>query len=579
MSDITIYKAKKIITMNPSNPEATHVAVRDGRILGAGTLDEVKGWGKYEIDDTFKHHVLVPGMIEAHAHVAEGASANIPYVGYFDRPLVNGVAKGIKSYDELIATLRKMDKEISDPKQLLLVQGFDPIYFPGERLTCQQLDAVSTTRPIYIIHASLHLATVNTAALKAGNITRDTQTAGVGRYENGEPNGELQEAPAMSLIPEAIQMVMKSASGEQTLWNFGILSRNAGVTTVTDLAGSILTQPKSLSTWQSVVNDPKFPARVAIYNIPAAPGSTADWGAMAARMKALQADESSDKLRFPGIKLVIDGSIQGWTAVMNEPGYYTGEDHGMLLTVPEQFKDWMRPFHEAGINMHVHCNGDKTIDVFLDAVEDVLKKCAWLDHRHTCQHAQLVTSAQFRRMAKMGICANIFSNHIWYWGDQHYEQTVGPERANRMEACATARREGVHFSLHSDASVTPVGQLHTMWCAVNRVTPKGRVLGEHERINAYDALYAVTVDAAYQMHMDHEIGSIETGKWADFTVLEESPLDVRPMKIKDIGVWGTVVGGVKHEATRVSAPAAAKPVRVSGNGKKTAKAAKKAAVK
>ena len=142
----------------------------------------------------------------------------------------------------------------------------------------------------------------------------------------------------------------------------------------------------------------------------------------------------------------------------------------------------------------------------------------------------------------------IRDSHIWYWGDQHYELTVGPERANRMEPCATAKRVGVPFSLHSDANVTPLGPLHLMWCAVNRTTPSGRVLGEQEKITAYDALWAVTQDAAYQMHLDGELGSIECGKYADFAVLDASPLDVAPMAIKDIAVWGTVVGGVAYEA-------------------------------
>jgi predicted amidohydrolase YtcJ len=139
----------------------------------------------------------------------------------------------------------------------------------------------------------------------------------------------------------------------------------------------------------------------------------------------------------------------------------------------------------------------------------------------------------------MTMCANLFVNHMWYSADQHYEFTVGPERA---------KREGVPYSFHSDANITPLGHMHTMWCAVNRLTPKGRVLGETERISAYDALYAATVGAAYQLHMDHEIGTIECGKFADFAVLDESPLDVDPMKIKDIPVWGTVVGGVKYQA-------------------------------
>ena len=148
------------------------------------------------------------------------------------------------------------------------------------------------------------------------------------------------------------------------------------------------------------------------------------------------------------------------------------------------------------------------------------------------------------------MCANIFSNHIWYWGDQHHDITVGAERARRMEACRTAEESGVSYSIHSDAAVTPLGHLHTMWCAVNRVTPSGRVLGEHERISAESALRAVTTNAAYQLHADAEFGTIECGKAADFTVLEDNPLTVDPMAIKDIGVWGTVVGGQANEAVR-----------------------------
>ena len=148
------------------------------------------------------------------------------------------------------------------------------------------------------------------------------------------------------------------------------------------------------------------------------------------------------------------------------------------------------------------------------------------------------------------MCANIFTNHIWYWGDQHRDLTIGPERARRMEPCATAEREGVSFSIHSDANVTPLGHLHPMGCAVNRVTASGRVLGEYERISAESALRAVTLGAAYQLHADDEFGTLECGKAADFTVLEENPLTVDPMTIRDIGVWGTVVGGTPFAAKR-----------------------------
>ena len=188
----------------------------------------------------------------------------------------------------------------------------------------------------------------------------------------------------------------------------------------------------------------------------------------------------------------------------------------------EQIVTWMTPLQEAGIQVSTHCNGDAAVDLFLNAVETVTAKSAAPNARYVCQHSQLTTPAQYERMATLGVCANIFANHLWYWGDQHYEITVGPERAEGMEACATALAAGVPFSLHTDASVTPLGCLHSMWCAVNRVTPKGRVLGEAEKISAEDALRAVTLGSAYLLGLDEDLGSIQTGKWADFTVLKRA---------------------------------------------------------
>ena len=548
---ITVFSARKIVTMNPSNPEGTHVAVREGRVLGVGSLEEVAGWGEYELDETFRDLVLTAGMIEVHSHSMEGLTGRFPYQGYFDRPAPDGrTLPGIRSFDALIADLRRLDRDLTDPDQPLVTVGFDPIHFRGARLDRHQLDQVSTTRPIFLFHASGHLATVNSAMLARHGITRDTPAIGVAKGDDGEPNGELQEPPAMSLAESGIRPLFAAIGSDDTIWGLGHMARQVGVTCVGDLGNGALNNPAALPAWQRIVNDEAFPARATLYAWPAMPGVATDFAAAAAGIRRLQDEESSDKLRFPGVKFVLDGSIQGWTAEMRWPGYYTGVDHGQLLTIPEQFVEWARPFHEAGVNIHMHCNGESTIGLAIDTIEQLLKDVAWLDHRHTIQHSQLTTAADFRKMKNLGMCANIFVNHLWYWGDAHYELTIGPERANRMEPCGTAKRIGVPFSLHSDASVTPLGPLHLIWCAVNRLTPSGRVLGEHEKISVHDAMWAVTQDAAYQMHLDHELGSVEIGKWADFTVLEESPLDVDPLRIRDIAVWGTVVGGVKYQAVR-----------------------------
>jgi len=146
-------------------------------------------------------------------------------------------------------------------------------------------------------------------------------------------------------------------------------------------------------------------------------------------------------------------------------------------------------------------------------------------------------------MAALGLCVNLFANHIYYWGDAHYAQTMGPDRANRMDACATALACGVPLAVHSDAPITPLGPLFTAWCAVNRLTSSGRLLGPDERIGVAQALHAITLGAAYTLRLDDRIGSIEVGKYADFCILDEDPTAADPTALKDIGIAGTVVGG------------------------------------
>jgi predicted amidohydrolase YtcJ len=140
---------------------------------------------------------------------------------------------------------------------------------------------------------------------------------------------------------------------------------------------------------------------------------------------------------------------------------------------------------------------------------------------------------------------NIFSNHLYYFGDAHWTTTLGPDRACRMNACADALAVfGTDFAIHSDAPVTPMAPLFTAWCAVNRLTKGGRQLGESQRIGVMDALRVITLGAAYVLKLDREIGSIQTGKRADFCLLDADPLAVAPDALKDIGVAGTVLGGV-----------------------------------
>jgi predicted amidohydrolase YtcJ len=545
MSETVVYPARLVRTGCWSRPVASAVAIRDGRILAVGDVEECRSWGPHRVDDRFADRFLVPGFVEAHSHTTEGQWASLAYVGWYDRRMADGVVvPGVHSVGALVERLRVLHASAASG-ETLMVGGFDPIFLDGPRLHRTDLDAVSEERPIFVFHASGHLATVNTALLRRYGLDGDHPSPGIGRDADGTPNGELREMGTLALAREEWKSLGRLLEDERTLRAFGASARNAGVTTATDLASGLLGRPEAIARWRSVVEGEDFPLRV----VPAClvnPGRRTP-EEQVALLEDLRAAEG-DKLRFGPVKVVLDGSIQGFTAMVSWPGYYRGEDHGQFLVPPHQLADVIRPFHRAGITVHAHANGDLAADLFLDVLEQVLREHPWPDHRHTVQHAQLMTAAQLRRAAALGACVNFFVNHLWFWGDQHHDRSVGPERAHRMDPCGTALRLGVPFSLHSDAAVTPLGQLHTMWAAVNRMTPSGRVLGPDERITAADALHAVTIGAAYQLRLDHLIGSVEVGKLADLAVLAEDPLAVHPSLLRDVHVHGTVVGGVVHDA-------------------------------
>jgi predicted amidohydrolase YtcJ len=553
--DLVIHPARRVVTVNPAQPEAGAVAVRGDRILAVGTVDELRSWGPHTVDDRFADKVLVPGFVEAHSHVMAGGMWTMPYVGYHGRRGADGKRwTACTRFDDVIDRLTEVEREMTgagaDPSEPLLAWGLDPIYFPGERMLARHLDRVSAERPIFVYHASGHLATVNTAMLRTAGITAGAATPGVSRDPSGEPDGELQEPPAMRLAGDALLRLGRAMHTDEAMWNFAREARNAGATLATDLGTSQLADPDQVARWHRATGDPDYPCRIVVA-LSSMFGGPTDPTELAAIGKEVMASATA-KLRFGIVKLVLDGSIQGFTARVSWPHYHDPPDghpgNGLWLLPPDQVADIVEAYHVAGYTVHAHCNGDEATEVFVDAVEQVLERHPRWDHRHTVQHCQLTTLAQYRRMAALGMCANIFTNHLWYWGDQHFETTLGPERARGMDACGTALREGVPFSFHCDAPVTPMGHLHTMWCAVNRVTPSGRVLGEEERISPAAALHAATLGAAWQLKLDHDLGSIEAGKLADFAVLDDDPLTVDPADIRDIGVWGTVLGGVPSPA-------------------------------
>lgn len=538
---VTIFTARRIVTMNPSLPDATHVAVRDGRILAVGGPAEMADLGPATVDDRFAGKTILPGFVEGHSHLTEGAQWRDPYLGYFDRRDPAGtVWPGLKDMEAVVQRL--IGAAAERPEGPVTAWGFDPLYFAGPRMTLAELDRVAADRPVVVTHASGHIMNLNSAAMAQAGFDRANDLDGLVRDARGRPNGEIQGPELMGRVRRIVLAGTNSRTLDAgALDRFGRLARRAGVTTATDLVSEM--SPAVVAAYRAAAADPAYPLRL----VPALGARFHSQEDGLALFESLRGT-STDKLHFKLVKLVVDGSIQGFTARLRWPGYHNGAPNGLWYIAPSELGATVEAWHRAGAILHVHTNGDEASEVAVEMFERALAAHPRPDHRHTLQHCQMPDPALYRRIKALGLCCNIFANHIFYWGEQHIEQTMGLSRAQRIDACGTALRLGIPFSIHSDAPVTPLAPLFTAWCAVNRLTAKGRVLGEGERIPVAAALHAITLGAAYTLKLDHLVGSIEVGKCADFAVLDQDPLAIDPTALKDIAVHATVLGGRVFDA-------------------------------
>ena len=537
---ITVYVADRILTMNPAQAEATHVAVREGRILAVGGTAEMADLGPFTLDERFAGKTVLPGFVEGHSHLFEGAVWRDPYLGFFDRKDPDGkVWPGLK--DIPAAVVRLQEAAAAKLEGSVTAWGFDPLYFGGRRMMQADLDAVSTERPVVVTHASGHIMNLNSVAMQKAGFSAANDLDGLVLDEAGRPTGEIQGPELMGRVRRVVVTdVLSRTLDLEAIHRFGSLARLTGVTTATDLQSDM--SDGTVAAYRAAAADEAFPVRL----VPALGDRFFAREAGIARWRELCAS-STEKLHFKLVKLTVDGSIQGFTARLRWPGYHNGAPNGLWYIAPSELEGIVSAWHQAGALIHLHTNGDQASEAAVEMLERALTAHPRPDHRHTLQHCQMPDPALFRRIKALGLCVNLFANHIWYWGEEHIAQTMGLSRAARMDACGTVLRMGIPFGIHSDAPVTPLAPLFTAWCAVMRLTAKGRVLGEGERIPVADALRAITLGAAYTLKLDHLVGSIEVGKLADFAVLDENPLAVEPMRLKDIAVHATVLGGLVFE--------------------------------
>lgn len=558
----TMFRASKIYTLEADSVYAGRpaVAVKDGRIVAVGDSAAVAarlaqlGLRNYTVDRRFAANVIVPGLVEAHTHFQlYGTFAATPYVGYYDRPTPEGpLQPGVKTLEGVIEVLRaELEKK---PRVPVFAYGTDPIYWNGTRLTARELNLASRTVPIMVQMASGHIVVCNDTMLKLVEKEDPAQwqrlvASGAVVQTGGRPTGELDEVAAVEL---AFKAFLKARPGF-TLYELGAMERaaemmrRAGITTATDLLfaeGGRELERLGRTMYGDAARAATFPR---VYLAYSAAALLQNYGDSAAAHLRAQAARDTGKIRMGPVKIVMDGSVQGYTAVLSS-GYVNPPAPGAnpIWNVPaDSLFALAQPFWNAGIRLAVHVNGDSATQVLIRTVARLQAAHAWADHRTTFEHNPAARPDQYAAIAELGATVNLFAGHIWYYGPEHERYTLGPARAADIAAADWALARSIPFSLHSDAPVTPAGPLFSMWNAVNRVMPTtpDSVLGPQHRITVAQALRAMTMGSAYLLGAETEIGSIKAGKYADFTVLGQDPFAVAPLRLCAVPVVGTVTGG------------------------------------
>jgi predicted amidohydrolase YtcJ len=530
-SERVVYRGGPVLTVDAENRVVEALGVEDGRIAAVGSEADVLAWAGsspriVELDG----RALVPGFVDAHGHFpGEGVWAR---VADLNPPPIGDV--------ERLAQLEERLGELADETpdgEWVIGMGYDDTLLAEKRHpTREDLDRVSTTHPVGILHISGHLAVANSRALEImgyGPDTPDPEGGVLQRDAEGAPNGVLEEN-AM----EPLQAVV---------FDMGALDALSVVLEAVDryAAQGVTTAQVGYAPASQIGIFPLL-ARVGLLPI-----RLVIWPGMEALDEALEKGEDfsssvPDRVRIGAVKLIGDGSIQGYTGYLSEPYHVPPGDDPAYRGYPRIPKDELaervKRYHDAGYQIAVHGNGDASIDDILDAYEAVIGPASTHDARPIVIHAQMAREDQLDRMKQLGVVPSFFSLHTYYWGDRHRDIFMGPERAARMSPARSARDKGVRFTIHCDSPVVPVEPLRLIWSAVNRLSSSGAEIGPDQRITPAEALRAVTIDAAWQHREEALKGSLEPGKLADLVILSASPLD-DPATIDQIRVLETIVGG------------------------------------
>lgn len=544
-SATVIYPARTVITMAKDQPLAEAVAVSRRRIVGVDTLAALtEAFPDARLDRRFRNRVIVPGLIDPHMHVMLGAMLYAqPFVAPWPMATAQGSTLGYPSRGAFLKRVRQIIAEAPADGSPVVGYGYHDLIH-GE-LSRADLDALSPDRPLLLWHYSAHDFYLNSAALALIGATPAwaAEWAGVAIDSAGELTGRLYEDAALKVFELLQAQLLNPLALRAGLDRyFGIL-RRAGVTSTADLAWGIFDFERETRLIEDAWDSRRSGFR--LYLVPEFRALTRAFAeAGPATVQAWVAGERpAPATVLPRVKYFADGAFYSQTMRLSPPGYLSGQSagtEGLWALPPETLVPTFRPYTEQGLAVHIHANGDAAQTATLDALATLREDGFAGDF--VIEHGALFSPAQRQRVAELNAMVSVASHYVHYLADD-YRQPLGPTRSQWISPVGGLTRAGAVVALHSDAPLAPPVPLVAAARQVTRVTRNGSLYATGQALSLYEALEAVTLDAARVLGLDEDLGSIEVGKRADFTILNRNPLQTPAERWSAITVWGVVLDG------------------------------------
>lgn len=537
---IEVFTAKNIITMNPSWPSATAVAVRDGKILESGTMASLAPW--LQTDEVTVHDfgeaVILPGLIDPHLHPMM-AAVLLPmnFVTAFHWELPWQDVPACDDPQRYQARLREL-VQLSPKDEPFFSWGYHASWH-GE-MDRSLMDDICGDQPMVIWHRSFHEVYLNTAMMQQLGITQETIG---GREQIDFKRGRFFEVGLGYAIGKLNSIIMSQSWISAGLDRLKQIVHAGGHTTVGDMAVGIFDYALERDLATRVLDQPEVPFRV--FSVPHAALAAKAFGGHEAVVEHVETLLGNDtaRLRYGRhIKMFTDGAFFSELAMLQPPGYIDGH-HGEWLMTPEEFYSVIRTYWQAGFAIHVHCTGDLGLELAIDALALMQAEKPRFEHGYTIEHFGFSTPEQVKRIKDLGagISANVY--YLYELSERYATHSVGYERAYTMSRLGSAVKQGVTTAIHSDFPMAPATPLKNAYVACSRINAAGRVAGEAEAISVEAALRSITIDAAAVLGLQNEIGSIAAGKSADFTVINRDPYQEGPTALRDASILATVFAG------------------------------------